>query len=73
MEATMLVLSRKVDEAILAGPLTIRVLEVRGNTVRLGLEAPRDFEILREELLGRPGVRSQIPNPQSLFSPEAVA
>ena len=50
----MLVLTRRVNERILIGDnVTVTVLEVRGDQVRLGIDAPRDVEVLREELLGR--------------------
>lgn len=46
----MLVLSRKVDEAILIGD-DIRVIIVRiGSSVRIGIEAPDTVSIVREEL-----------------------
>lgn len=35
---------------IVGGEVVIEVLEVRGATVRLGIEAPRDVSIYREEL-----------------------
>jgi len=47
----MLILTRKVGETIRIGDdVTVRVLEVRGGQVRLGLEAPSDVRILREEI-----------------------
>lgn len=47
----MLVLSRRIDEAIIiAGNIKVRILDVRGNVVSLGLEAPDEVLILREEL-----------------------
>jgi len=47
----MLVLSRKTDEAIRIGEdIKICVLSVKGRQVRLGLEAPRDVAINREEI-----------------------
>ena len=50
----MLVLSRRIDEAvIIAGNITVRILDVRGNVVSLGLQAPDDVLILRKELNGR--------------------
>jgi carbon storage regulator len=47
----MLVLSRKVGERIQAGSVWVEVVEIRGNSVRLGLVAPDDVTILREELV----------------------
>jgi carbon storage regulator CsrA len=50
-EAFMLVLSRKQTQELRVGnDITITVLEVRGNVVRLGIQAPRDVRILRGEL-----------------------
>jgi carbon storage regulator len=47
----MLVLTRKLGEVIRVGDaVTVRVLEVRGNQVRLGVEAPADVRIYREEV-----------------------
>jgi carbon storage regulator len=48
----MLVLSRKVNESILIGDrIKITVVGLRGNLARLGIEAPGDVSIMREELL----------------------
>jgi carbon storage regulator len=50
----MLVLSRKKDEAVVIdGGIKVTVLEVRGNVVRLGIEAPSEVPILRSELCER--------------------
>lgn len=47
----MLVLKRKVGEAIKIGEhIEIRVISVEGESVRLGIEAPNDVQILRKEL-----------------------
>lgn len=47
----MLVLARKKNEVIRIGnDIVITVLDVRGSTVRLGFDAPRDITILRGEL-----------------------
>ena len=47
----MLVLTRKVGESIAIGDqIKIRVVEVKGNSVRIGIEAPADFRIYREEI-----------------------
>lgn len=48
----MLVLRRKVGETIiLDGVITISVLAVEGERVKLGISAPPDVTIVREELL----------------------
>ena len=48
----MLVLSRKQSQQILIGSdISITVVKIEGNHVRLGIEAPRSVSILREELV----------------------
>lgn len=48
----MLVLRRKVGEKLLIGEdIEVVVLEVTGDRVKLGIDAPREVEILRQELL----------------------
>ncbi len=48
----MLVLSRRVGESIVIGDdVTVTVLEVRGDVVRIGIAAPRSVAVHREELL----------------------
>ena len=48
----MLVLARKLKEAIQIGDdIEVKVLSVENGVVKLGIEAPRDIEILRTELL----------------------
>jgi carbon storage regulator len=47
----MLVLTRKLGEVIRVGDaVTVRILEVKGNQVRLGVEAPPEVRIYREEV-----------------------
>ncbi len=48
----MLVLSRKPLQSIMIGPdIRITIVKVERNQVRIGIEAPRDVTILRDELL----------------------
>lgn len=48
----MLVLSRKQDEKILIGDnVTITIVRIGPNTVRLGIEAPASMNIVRSELV----------------------
>ena len=47
----MLVLSRRIGERVCIGPdVVVRVVEISGNRVRLGIEAPPHVRILRGEL-----------------------
>lgn len=48
----MLVLSRKKGEQLAIGPdITIEILGVEGDRVRVGIEAPKEIRIFRKELL----------------------
>jgi carbon storage regulator len=48
----MLVLTRKVGERIVIdGSIVVEVLEVQGNRVRIGVQAPPEVPILRQELV----------------------
>jgi carbon storage regulator len=50
----MLVLSRKLDEAIVIGDeIIVKVLNVRGGQIRLGITAPSDLSVHREEVYER--------------------
>lgn len=47
----MLVLTRRINESIMIGDdIVITILAVDGDKAKLGIEAPRDVAILREEL-----------------------
>jgi len=59
-EQMMLVLRRKVGESlVLAGVISVSVLAVEGERVKLGISAPPDVSIIREELLDNGAERSQ--------------
>ncbi|VDH00954.1 Carbon storage regulator homolog [Lysinibacillus sphaericus] len=48
----MLVLSRKPNETIKIGDgIELKIIEVKGDVVRIGIEAPRSVDILRGELV----------------------
>ncbi len=50
----MLVLTRKIDQGIvIAGNIYIRVLGVERDRVKIGIDAPREIPVLRQELLDR--------------------
>jgi carbon storage regulator len=50
-EWIMLVLSRKKDEKIIIGDnITLMVVDIQGDKVRLGIEAPRELTVHREEV-----------------------
>ena len=50
----MLILTRKVGESVLIGDdISISVLSVRGNQVKLGVQAPKEVSVHREEIYQR--------------------
>jgi carbon storage regulator len=56
----MLVLSRLIDEVIVIGDdIRVTIVRVEHGRVRLGIDAPRDVVIVREELLNTPDQRSR--------------
>jgi carbon storage regulator len=47
----MLILTRRVGESIMIGDnVTVTVLGVKGNQVRIGVDAPKDVAVHREEI-----------------------
>jgi carbon storage regulator len=67
----MLVLSRRLGESIVIGDdVVISVLEVKGDVVRIGVDAPRSVQVRRQELLEEvAATNKQAASP----SPQAVA
>jgi carbon storage regulator len=63
----MLILTRRVGETVMIGSeVTVTVLGVKGNQVRIGVNAPKDVAVHREEIYerikreedGEPGMRA---------------
>lgn len=50
----MLILTRRVGETLMIGDnVTVTVLGIKGSSVRLGIEAPREVPVDREEIAER--------------------
>ncbi|MCA2004284.1 MAG: carbon storage regulator CsrA [Ignavibacterium sp.] len=50
----MLILTRKLNEEInIDGEITIKIISISDNQVKLGIEAPKDVQIVRKEVLDR--------------------
>ena len=50
----MLILTRRVGESLVIGDdVVVTVLGVKGNQVRIGIKAPKDVEVHREEIHNR--------------------
>jgi carbon storage regulator len=53
-EAKMLVLTRRTGEAIRVGhDIVVRIMSLKGNQVRLGIDAPKEVTVHREEIYER--------------------
>ena len=62
----MLVLSRKLNETILIGEnIRITLLGIDGDKIKLGIDAPRNVKVFREELLEA----TKMTNKQALAAP----
>lgn len=64
----MLVLSRKANETIIVDDaIEVTVLEILGDRVKIGINAPRDVPIVRQELLhqARDNHRAAVPSAES--------
>ncbi len=50
----MLVLSRKAGESIMIGEnIVVKILKIEGESVKIGIEAPKEYKVYRKELYDR--------------------
>jgi carbon storage regulator len=67
----MLVLSRKKNESIIINDhITVTVVEIRGDKVRLGIDAPKDVTVHRREVYEAIQNQSKMSQAGSVTSPE---
>ncbi|EEF81184.1 Carbon storage regulator [Methylophaga thiooxydans] len=59
----MLILTRRVGESLIIGDdVVVNVLGVKGNQVRIGVDAPKDVTVHREEIYDRIQAEKDHPN-----------
>ncbi len=71
----MLILTRKIDQSIIIqGNITVMILGVERDRVKLGIAAPADITVLREELLDEARANApQLLRPRTVARPAAAA
>jgi carbon storage regulator len=68
----MLILTRRVGETVMIGnDVTVTVLGVKGNQVRIGINAPKSVAVHREEIFERIKREQQGEQPQGETKPAA--
>lgn len=70
----MLILTRRVGETVMVGDnVTVTVLGVKGNQVRIGVNAPRDVAVHREEIYRRIADEGGSETPPAVSPPKKAA
>jgi carbon storage regulator len=73
VEQGMLILTRKSGEGIRIGDsITLRIIEVRGNQVRVGVEAPKNISVHREEIYELIQAQNKLAAESSPATPEEL-
>jgi len=68
----VLILTRRIGEAVIIGDaISVTVLSISGNQVRVGVNAPRDVRVHREEIYERIK-RDEAEKAESLFRPSPM-
>jgi len=59
----MLILTRRLTETLVIGDsVTVTVLDIKGGRVRIGVKAPRDVTVQREEIFQKARTKHRIPH-----------
>jgi len=67
----VLILTRRVGESVMIGDeVAVTVLRVKGNQVRLGVNAPKSISVQREEIFQR--IKREADQGQAATSPEGA-
>jgi len=57
----MLVLTRKINEKIIiSNDIVVTLLAIKGGTVRIGIDAPKDVKIIRSEMLDKENYKTGV-------------
>lgn len=68
----MLLLTWKAGQCLRIGGVTVKVLATKGNTVRIGIEAPQDIAIQLDEIHEQVHARTEGRTPGSTHSPVSL-
>jgi carbon storage regulator len=70
--AEVLILTRRVGEKVMIGDdVSVTVLRVKGNQVRLGVDAPKSVSVQREEIFNRMKIEGEEPGADGEESEES--
>ncbi len=66
----MLVLTRKIGELIVIGDdIKIKIVEIKGKQVRIGIEAPRNVAVNREEIYKQKAAEKEVDTEETVDVP----
>jgi carbon storage regulator len=67
----MLILSRKINEKIMIGDdISISIIEIRGDQVRIGVDAPKNVKVFRQEIFDAIRAENKAAAESAPFIPE---
>jgi len=67
----MLILSRKINEKIMIGDdISVSIIEIRGDQVRLGVDAPKSIKVYRQEVFDAIKAENKVAAQSAIVFPE---